>query len=212
MADDRSLVVKVIPAIFCSIAFLTVLLRCYVRVFVVKAFGVDDGAMVLSMVGRLSILERIGILTSCSAMLHHVLRLHDWRCDIRYWKEVRRFDCRSTNDCDGGTMFPTREDLKNKVANKLAVLVALRNSLLLLICLLQNIRLCFSDAYYYSQNPHLSPILRHVVDSHRRTHSHVPDAFTMQAHLLLLDSHCLGSDLSGTLHQYGHYYQHDLCL
>jgi hypothetical protein len=53
MADDRSLVVKAVPAVFLSIACLTVILRCYVRLFVVKAFGVDDGAMVLSMVGRL---------------------------------------------------------------------------------------------------------------------------------------------------------------
>ncbi|EED14651.1 integral membrane protein, putative [Talaromyces stipitatus ATCC 10500] len=49
MADDRSLVVKAVPAVFCSIAFLTVVLRCYVRLSVVKAFGLDDGAMVISM-------------------------------------------------------------------------------------------------------------------------------------------------------------------
>lgn len=53
MADDRSSVVKAVPATFVTIACLTVLLRSYVRIFIVKAFGVDDGAMVLSMVGRL---------------------------------------------------------------------------------------------------------------------------------------------------------------
>lgn len=53
MADDRSLVVKAVPAVFLTIACLTVILRCYVRISIVKAFGVDDGAMVLSMVGRL---------------------------------------------------------------------------------------------------------------------------------------------------------------
>ncbi|EEA28437.1 hypothetical protein TMatcc_003233 [Talaromyces marneffei ATCC 18224] len=49
MADDRSLVVKAVPAVFLTIACLTVILRCYVRISIVKAFGVDDGAMVLSM-------------------------------------------------------------------------------------------------------------------------------------------------------------------
>lgn len=50
MAEDKSLVVKAVPAVFVSIACVTVFLRCYVRLSVVKAFGLDDGAMVLSMV------------------------------------------------------------------------------------------------------------------------------------------------------------------
>jgi hypothetical protein len=61
MADDRSLVVKAVPATFCSIACITVFLRCYVRLFVVKAFGVDDGAMVVSMVWRLLVRREKGL-------------------------------------------------------------------------------------------------------------------------------------------------------
>lgn len=53
MVDDRSSVVKAVAATFCTIACLTVFLRSYVRLSIVKAFGVDDGAMVLSMVRRL---------------------------------------------------------------------------------------------------------------------------------------------------------------
>lgn len=90
--DDRSPVVKAVAATFCSIAFVTVLLRCYARLFVVKAFGVDDGAMVLSMVGTLLSFERIETLTFYSAVLCHVLWLHDWRSSLRYWEEVCRFD------------------------------------------------------------------------------------------------------------------------
>ncbi|PKX95188.1 putative integral membrane protein [Aspergillus novofumigatus IBT 16806] len=47
--DDRSLEVKVVAAVFVAIASVTVMLRCYVRLFVVKAFGWDDGAMVIAM-------------------------------------------------------------------------------------------------------------------------------------------------------------------
>ncbi|KAK9648822.1 hypothetical protein V6Z96_005891 [Aspergillus fumigatus] len=47
--DDRSLEVKVVAAVFMAIASVTVILRCYVRLFVVKAFGWDDGAMVIAM-------------------------------------------------------------------------------------------------------------------------------------------------------------------
>jgi hypothetical protein len=48
--DDRSLEVKVVAAVFLAIASVTVILRCYVRLFLVKAFGWDDGAMVIALV------------------------------------------------------------------------------------------------------------------------------------------------------------------
>lgn len=47
---DRSLEVKAVAATFMSVASVTVLLRCYVRLRIVKAFGWDDGAMVIAMV------------------------------------------------------------------------------------------------------------------------------------------------------------------
>jgi len=39
-----------VAALFVSIACVAVILRCYVRGWVVKAFGWDDGAMVVAMV------------------------------------------------------------------------------------------------------------------------------------------------------------------
>jgi hypothetical protein len=48
--DQRNLAIKVVAALFMSIACVAVMLRCYVRGWVVKAFGWDDGAMVMAMV------------------------------------------------------------------------------------------------------------------------------------------------------------------
>jgi hypothetical protein len=50
MSEDRSLDVRAVAAVFLSLACLTVVLRCYVRLFIVKAFGLDDGAMALALV------------------------------------------------------------------------------------------------------------------------------------------------------------------
>ncbi|PLB46462.1 putative integral membrane protein [Aspergillus steynii IBT 23096] len=47
--DDRSLEVKAVAAVFMSVACVTVMLRCYVRGWVVKGFGWDDGTMVFAM-------------------------------------------------------------------------------------------------------------------------------------------------------------------
>ncbi|KAL4931364.1 uncharacterized protein BDV17DRAFT_256685 [Aspergillus undulatus] len=47
--NQRSLAVKTVAAVFMPIACITVMLRCYVRGFVIKAFGWDDGAMVIAM-------------------------------------------------------------------------------------------------------------------------------------------------------------------
>lgn len=48
--DDRSLEVKAVAAAFMSVACVTVILRCYVRGWIVRAFGWDDWAMVVAMV------------------------------------------------------------------------------------------------------------------------------------------------------------------
>ncbi|KAJ5820420.1 hypothetical protein N7474_006011 [Penicillium riverlandense] len=47
--DQRALTVRTVAAVFMSVACVSVLLRCYVRGWVVKAFGWDDGSMVLAM-------------------------------------------------------------------------------------------------------------------------------------------------------------------
>ncbi|KAK5789549.1 hypothetical protein VI817_008672 [Penicillium citrinum] len=52
MSEDehqRVLAVRTVAAVFLPIACITVMLRCYVRGWVVKGFGWDDGSMVLAM-------------------------------------------------------------------------------------------------------------------------------------------------------------------
>lgn len=48
--EQRNAAIKIVAALFMSIACVAVILRCYVRGWVVKAFGWDDGAMVMAMV------------------------------------------------------------------------------------------------------------------------------------------------------------------
>ena len=55
MTDEkvRSTAVQAVAAVFLPIATITVMLRIYVRGWI-KAFGWDDGAMVIAMVGPIS--------------------------------------------------------------------------------------------------------------------------------------------------------------
>lgn len=48
--ESRALAVKTVAAVFMTIATISVMLRCYVRGWLVKAFGWDDGSMVLAAV------------------------------------------------------------------------------------------------------------------------------------------------------------------
>ncbi|KAE8356925.1 hypothetical protein BDV28DRAFT_154241 [Aspergillus coremiiformis] len=48
VVEDRSVEVRAVAAAFVSVAFITVTLRCYVRGYLVKAFGWDDVAMVVA--------------------------------------------------------------------------------------------------------------------------------------------------------------------
>lgn len=48
--DGQNEAIKVVAAVFMSIAGVAVMLRCYVRGWVVKAFGWDDGTMLMAMV------------------------------------------------------------------------------------------------------------------------------------------------------------------
>ena len=50
VTDDRSLAVKAVAASFMSVASVAVVLRCYVRLYIVKGFGWDDAMMVFAMV------------------------------------------------------------------------------------------------------------------------------------------------------------------
>ncbi|KAJ5689453.1 hypothetical protein N7462_003845 [Penicillium macrosclerotiorum] len=47
--DQRALAVQTVAAVFMPVACVAVILRCYVRGFLVKGFGWDDGAMVFAM-------------------------------------------------------------------------------------------------------------------------------------------------------------------
>jgi hypothetical protein len=47
---DRPAAVRGVAAAFLALSTIAVLLRCYVRLRIVKAFGWDDGFMILAMV------------------------------------------------------------------------------------------------------------------------------------------------------------------
>lgn len=51
MVSGRSEVITIVTAVFFAISLTTVLLRCFVRLRVVRAFGWDDTLMVIAMVG-----------------------------------------------------------------------------------------------------------------------------------------------------------------
>lgn len=50
MLSGRSEVIAIVTAVFLGISLVTVILRCFVRLRVVRAFGWDDGLMLLAMV------------------------------------------------------------------------------------------------------------------------------------------------------------------
>jgi hypothetical protein len=71
MVENRGPELLAVCATFVSMAFVSVVLRCYVRLRIVKAFGWDDGFMVVALVSRLqdvrkSHSDRSSFSTSCS--------------------------------------------------------------------------------------------------------------------------------------------------
>lgn len=50
MVSGRSEAITIVTAVFFGVSLVTVSLRCFVRLRVVRAFGWDDGLMVISMV------------------------------------------------------------------------------------------------------------------------------------------------------------------
>lgn len=53
--DSRSKAILIVTCIFLGISLLSVILRCFVRTRIVRAFGWDDGVMVLAMVSPTSL-------------------------------------------------------------------------------------------------------------------------------------------------------------
>ena len=83
--NSRPLKVEIISIVFLVVSWIAVLLRCYVRRWISRAFRIDDWLMLLSVVDHLgSVLVSILIL---SCYLDIVLRL--------YCLQSRRITCRS---------------------------------------------------------------------------------------------------------------------
>lgn len=52
--DSRSKAILIVASVFLGISAVSVILRCFVRTRIVRAFGWDDTVMVLAMVSRKS--------------------------------------------------------------------------------------------------------------------------------------------------------------
>lgn len=90
MTLNRNAAVRAVPAVFLAVTSITVLLRCYVRLRLVKAFGWDDGLMVLAMVcGDLATADEMDKADLFTGRLCHVLWRHDRRQSIRHGKTFR---------------------------------------------------------------------------------------------------------------------------
>ena len=59
MAEDRSLEVRAVAAVFLALATVATALRCYVRLAIVKAFGWDDAIMLLALVRLVPVVEQL---------------------------------------------------------------------------------------------------------------------------------------------------------
>ncbi|KAL2852102.1 hypothetical protein BJY01DRAFT_260170 [Aspergillus pseudoustus] len=85
-SSDRSLAVTAVAAVFMSVATVAVLLRCYVRGFLIKAFGWDDGMMVLAMVFYLMFSGcMIGGAIYGTGRRFAILTAHERVTAMKYW-------------------------------------------------------------------------------------------------------------------------------
>lgn len=50
--DSRNKAILIVTCVFLAISLVSVILRCFVRTRIVRAFGWDDGVMVVAMVRR----------------------------------------------------------------------------------------------------------------------------------------------------------------
>ncbi|KAL2849718.1 integral membrane protein [Aspergillus pseudodeflectus] len=84
--DDRSVEVTAVAAVFMSVATVAVLLRCYVRGFLIKAFGWDDAVMVLAMAFYLMFSGcMIGGAIYGTGRKFAVLTAHERVTAMKYW-------------------------------------------------------------------------------------------------------------------------------
>ncbi|KAJ0418792.1 hypothetical protein BJY00DRAFT_324727 [Aspergillus carlsbadensis] len=84
--NDRSLAVTTVAAVFMSVATVAVLLRCYVRGFLIKAFGWDDAVMVVAMAFYLMFSGcMIGGAIYGTGRRFAVLTAHERVTAMKYW-------------------------------------------------------------------------------------------------------------------------------
>jgi hypothetical protein len=48
--EDRALAIFVVSAVMAALSIITVAMRCFVRLYIVRAFGWDDGLMLIALV------------------------------------------------------------------------------------------------------------------------------------------------------------------
>ncbi|KAL3459490.1 hypothetical protein BJX64DRAFT_301233 [Aspergillus heterothallicus] len=85
-SNDRSLAVTTVAAVFMSLATVAVLLRCYVRGLLIKAFGWDDATMVVAMVFYLMFSGcMIGGSIYGTGRKFAVLTAHERVTAMKYW-------------------------------------------------------------------------------------------------------------------------------
>jgi hypothetical protein len=104
---DRPAAVRGVAAAFLALSTIAVLLRCYVRLRIVKAFGWDDGFMILAMVCPFNRLRLVNPSANPAALLHLVLRIDDWRRSLGYRETSFRVNSRARKYCNGGMSLPS---------------------------------------------------------------------------------------------------------
>ena len=87
---DRSLSIFIVTTIFLGISFISVCLRCFVRIKLVKAFGWDDTLMVFAMVNKAILTEGRAQLTNLPIVTQYLVRIMWYhRSVIRHWPKKR---------------------------------------------------------------------------------------------------------------------------
>ncbi|KAE8154884.1 hypothetical protein BDV25DRAFT_170995 [Aspergillus avenaceus] len=88
MAGDKSEAIIVITSVFLALSLITVALRCYVRLYLIRAFGADDWTMVLAMAFNLAFAV-CGIAGGATGlgktMDHFVDNPNALRAPLRFW-------------------------------------------------------------------------------------------------------------------------------
>ncbi|KAF9883015.1 hypothetical protein FE257_004328 [Aspergillus nanangensis] len=98
--DDRSPEVLAVAAVFMSVGCIAVILRCYVRGWIVKAFGWDDAAMVISMLFYLMFSGcMIGGATYGTGRKFEFLTAHERVTATKYWWFCEIAYCFSSVGC-----------------------------------------------------------------------------------------------------------------